>query len=154
MKFARVLILVACLFLLACSEQFHHAYESGAVALSSDEARLGWVPQWLPPQAADVKLQYDLDTNDQWLRFKLPAAEQVRFTRYLQPMSEVEIERLRIRRPRAADWWFDGLIQQQPADDPALNAELFAGAGDVVPRRAIVAFERGTLETYVYIGPE
>jgi hypothetical protein len=151
MKFVRVSFLATCLLLLACSEQLHHTYKSGVVALSSDEARRGWVPEWLPRQAADIRLQYDLDTNERWLRFTLPADERARLTPYLQRMSEKEIMGLRMRRPRSADWWFDGLIQQQPADDPALNAELFAGAGDVVPRRAVIAFERGTQETFVYM---
>jgi hypothetical protein len=154
MRLFKVSILATCLLLLACSEQLNHAYESGAVALSSNEARRGWVPEWLPRQAADIRLQYDLDTNERWLRFKLSADERARLTQYLQPMSEKEIMGLRIRRPRSVDWWFDGLIQQEPADDPALNAELFAGAGDVVPRRAVIALERGTQETFVYVPSE
>ena len=154
MMLVRVSILATCLLFLACSEQLHHTYRNGVVALSSDEARRGWVPQWLPPQAADIRLQYDLDTNERWLRFTLPADERATLRRYLQPMSEKEIMGLRMRSPRSADWWFDGLIQQQPADDPALNAELFAGAGDVVPRRAVIAFEHGTQETFVYMPSE
>src|SRR4030095_237499 len=154
MMLVRVSILAMCLLLHACSEQLHHTYKSGVIALSSDEARRGWVPEWLPRQASDIRLQYDLDTNERWLRFTLPADERARLTPYLQPMTEKEIMELRIRSPRSADWWFDALIQQQPADDPALNAELFAGAGDVVPRRAVIAFERGTQETFVYMRSE
>ena len=147
-----ILLLIATNF--ACSEQLNHAYESGAIALSSNEARRGWVPDWLPRQAADIRLQYDLDTNERWLRFKLSAEERAKFAQHLQPMSEKEIIGLRIRRPRSADWWFDELIQQQPADDPALNAELFLGAGELVPRRAMIAFERGTQETFVYVSSD
>jgi len=153
-KLARVSILATSLLLLACSEQFNHTYKSGADALSSDEARRGLVPEWLPRQAANIRLQYDSDTNERWLRFRLPADERARLTTHLQPMSEKEVMGLRIGSPRNVDWWFDGLIQQQPADDPALNAELFAGAGDLVPRRAVIAFERGTQETFVYLPSE
>ena len=112
------------------------------------------MPEWLPRQAADIRLQYDLDTNERWLRFKLSVDGRARLRQYLRPMSEKEIMGLRLPRPRSVDWWFDGLIQQQPADDPALNAELFAGDGDVVPRRAVIAFERETQQTFVYVPSE
>lgn len=151
MILARVSILATCLFFLACSEQFHYAYESGAVALSSDNVRRGWVPEWLPPEAADVHLQYDIDTNTRWLRFKLSEDARAKFTPYLRRMSEEEVMGLRIQNPRFANWWFYDLIQQQPAVDAALNADLFAGAGNMVPQKAVIAFERETQETFVYI---
>jgi hypothetical protein len=154
MRLFRLSILATCLLLLACSEQFHHTYENGAVALSSNEAGHGWVPKWLPRQATDIHLQYDLDTNERWLRFKLSADERVRLKQHLRPMSEQEVMELSIRSPRSVDWWFYNLIEQQPADDGALNAELFFGAGEVVPRKAVIALERGTQETFVYLPSE
>jgi hypothetical protein len=51
------------------------------VYASVDEARRegaiakGWVPEGLPPSAADIREAHDLDTNKRWVAFTFPAAE-------------------------------------------------------------------------------
>ena len=51
------------------------------------------------------------------------------------------------RKPRRANWWFEGLIQLQPANDGALNAELFSKTDTNVS----VAVDRLSNSVFVYI---
>jgi hypothetical protein len=125
----RLVLCVGCVAISACAEQRHHFYPNGTAALSGDEARGQWVPTWLPPSATDVHLQYDVDTNARWIRFILPTDQRAAFLSHLRAMRESEVSSLRIRSPRSADWWFDGIIDQQPANDGALNAEWFVEKG-------------------------
>jgi hypothetical protein len=147
----RLVLCVLCVAMAACAEQRHHVYKNGQAALSSDEARGQWVPAWLPPNATDIHLQYDLDTNERWLRFILPTDDRPGFLSRLRPMSESEVSSLRIRSPGSAGWWFDGIIDQEPANDGALNADWFRGKGDQIQPGVVVAFERGTFQTFVFI---
>jgi hypothetical protein len=32
---------------------------------------------------------------------------------------------VRVKHPSGVNWWFEGLIQQQPANDNALNADIY-----------------------------
>jgi hypothetical protein len=147
----RLVLCVVCVAMAACAEQPHHVYKNGQEALSGDEARDEWVPAWLPRNATDIHLQYDLDTNERWLRFILPTDERPEFLSHLLPMSASEVSSLRIRSPRSAGWWFDGIIDQEPANDGALNADWFRGQGDSIQTGVVVALERGTLQTFVFI---
>jgi len=149
----RLVVCLACVVLSACAEQRHHLYDNAAAALSSDEARGQWIPAWLPHGATDVHLQYDVDTNERWVRFTLPRDQRTTFLLHLNAMSESEISALRIRSPRSASWWFQGIIDQQPANDGALNAKWFRGGGNQIEPRVVVAFERGTSQTFVFIPP-
>lgn len=39
--------------------------------MRSDAARRGWIPAWLPPEATEVVVEYNLDTNFTAIRFRL-----------------------------------------------------------------------------------
>jgi hypothetical protein len=108
-------------------------------------------PEWLPPDATDVDLRYDLDTNYRWLNFRLAPEAAIRLQQQLRPLEEQKVLQLTLRRPRGDGRWPDGLIQLQPANDAALNARVFAGNGTPVPRSTSVAFERESKAVYVWI---
>jgi hypothetical protein len=120
------------LLAIGCAEQFDHHFETGAAAHSSDLARRGWVPEWLPAEASNVHIQHDLDTNEEWLRFELGEKQRSALVVGLQWLSSADIETVAIRSPRGAPWWFEGLIQQEPANDSALNANIFRGVDRLV----------------------
>lgn len=136
----------AILALVACTEQPYRHYATAAEATRAGERERGWLPAWLPASAVDVHLQGDLDSNPWWVRAKLsrPAADSVRAI-----LTPIAAESVRVLHPQGAgDWSFEGLIQQEPANDAALYAELFRGKGAPVPRTTIVAFDRTSPDLY------
>lgn len=136
------------LAIFGCGEQPYRHYAGTTEAIAAGERERGWLPAWLPASARDVHLQGDLDTNDWWLRARLWPAAADSLRRRLSP---VVPESVRVRRPRAAkSWWFEGLAQQQPANGGALNAELFRGTGEPVPRTTVVAFDRTSPTVFVW----
>ena len=136
------------LFLASCSEQPHRYYARVAEAAAAGEDVRGWLPAWLPRSATEVHLQSDLDTNDWWIRANLSsaAADSLRSL-----LSRVPAERVLVRQPRSGSkWWFEGLIEQQAADDGALHAELFRGRGAPVESTIVVAFDRTSPAVFVW----
>ena len=128
----RLVLALVLLPALGCAEQFENRFATGAAALSSDLARGGWIPRWLPPAARNVYVQHDVDTNEEWILFELDEAQRPALVVGLESVPSGEIGTVRIRRPRGAPWWFEGLIEQQPANDGALHAKVFRGVNRVV----------------------
>lgn len=144
----RVLPVVAALLLAACNEQPYRHYPDATQAIAAGERDRGWLPAWFPPSARDVHLQGDLDSNAWWLRAQLstPAADSLRAL-----LVPVDADSVRVRRPfRGGRWWFEGLIQHEPANDAALNAHLFRGTGAPVPRTTFAAFDRTSSTVFVW----
>lgn len=152
---SRRALLSACflslLFFLACGEQRHEQFASGLEALSSDTAKRGWIPSWLPTQAREVNVRYDLDTNYVWLSFRLNTQRAVELQSYLRPVNESFIRSGDLRVPRATRGWPEGVIQPQFANENALNATLFRGAGTIVSQNTFVAFKHTTDAVFVWI---
>lgn len=139
------------LILMACGEQRRETFASGAEARSSETARRGWIPEWLPAGAADVDIRYDLDTNHIWLNFRLDEREAIALQQHLRPVGDQQVREIELRRPRGSVEWPEGIIQQQPANDGALNANIFCGTGPVVPKSTCIAFDRMTDAVYAWI---
>jgi hypothetical protein len=121
-------------------EQPHRFYRTHAEAVGAGEVLRGWLPTWVPPEATDIHVQGDLDTNQRWLRFRLPSAPATAIKSRLMAVSMEQVADIPFSRPSHSDWWFDGLVQQQPANDGALNADVFR-ANDH-ERHFLVAFDR------------
>jgi hypothetical protein len=74
-----------------------------------DEARRagaverGWVPQWLPPGAREIREAHDLDTNRRWGLFNFPSDDVASLRSALGP--EIEIDGQRVDAPRRIEWW-------------------------------------------------
>jgi hypothetical protein len=63
----------------------------------------------------------------------------------------ISADGIRAQHPAASDdWWFEGLIQQQPENDGALNAHLFRGRGDPIPETTVVALDRLSGRAYIW----
>lgn len=139
------------LLISGCSEQRRERFASGADALTSHAVRRGWIPAWLPPGATDVDLRYNLDTNDVWLSFRLDRTAAAALQRELMPLDDRRVRSLDLRMPRGNAGWPEGLIQQQPANDAALNARVFRGAGTRIPQSTCIAFEQTTDRVYAWI---
>jgi hypothetical protein len=137
-----------CFFLLSCGEQRSAQYASAPDAISSKDAKGGWVPIWLPIESQQIQIEYNIDTNEIWLRFKLPPEGRIHLEKHMKKLSDEEIQKVPFQRRRGVTWWPEGLIQQQPANDGALNAVVYIGIDNVVPTNAYIAFERNS--NYVY----
>lgn len=139
---------MAILVLTACGEPPYRHYATAAEAIGAGERDWGWLPSWFPASAKDVHLQGDPDNGRWWVRAKLSRSAADSLRAILAP---IDAESAPVVLPRRASaWWFEGLIEQQPANDAALYAELFRGAGAAVPRTTIVAFDRLSPDVYVW----
>ncbi len=142
-------VLICCLFL-SCAETRSAQYATGAEALASEEAQHGWIPKWLPSGSQDVRLQYNLDTNEIWLRFALRQPQRSGLSRGLKTVSDDDVKRIPFPRARGAAWWPDGLARQQAANNHALDASLFTGDNVAVPSTDCFAFDRCSDDVYAW----
>lgn len=143
--------LLAGVIVSGCGEDRRERFTLGAEALRSEVAKRGWVPAWLPASATNIDIRYNLDTNYIWLAFRLDELSAIALQRQLRPIDDHHVRELELRTPRGGDGWPEGVIQQQPANDGALNAKMFCGAGTIVPTSTCIAFERTTDHVYAWI---
>ncbi len=133
-------------------DQVHHHYATYREALEAGERRRGWLPDWVPASAVDIHMQGDIDTNERWLRFDIVGSVADSLRQELVPISA---DSMRGRAPsRSSAWWFEGLIQRQPANDAALHAELYRGNSRRVARSVMIAFDRASQHVYVWSGAD
>ena len=125
MKTNLIFLCVIALLLSACSERFTEYYPKYEDAVKHGAIKRGWIPEIVPTTATEIHEQHDLATNNVWIRFTIPSSDKNRLTTGLKKLSDAEIQKVKVQRPSKADWWFEGLIQQSPANDNALNAEIF-----------------------------
>src|SRR5215208_5791503 len=59
----------------ACGEIQSATYATYADAIAAGAQRRGWLPPFIPATAADIREVHDLDTNQQWLRFRVPVGD-------------------------------------------------------------------------------
>ncbi len=136
------------LYLMARHEQPYRHHATVAEAVAAGERERGRLPEWMPSGATDLHMQGDLDTNAWWIRARLPAAG----VQSLHPLLvAVAVDSVRVRRPRGSGaWWMESLIEQHPANDNGLHADLFRGAGSPVPRTTVFAFDRASDAAYIW----
>lgn len=146
------IIIICCLSLMACSEQKSEYFNNANEAQHSATAKGGWIPDWLPANATEIHIQYDLDTNYRWIKFKLEKSLKDDFITNFEKISWEKAKDISTSSPRGAKWWFQGLIQQQPANDAALNAELYIGNGIKIPKSVYLAVSRTDDSIYLWIG--
>jgi hypothetical protein len=61
--------------LVSCSDRVGGHYPTYTDAERADAIRRGVIPTFVPRSATDIWEEHDLDTNEQWLRFRLPAGD-------------------------------------------------------------------------------
>jgi hypothetical protein len=59
----------------SCSDVVTEKYKSYEEASRGGAVKRGWLPAFVPKSATDITLAHDLDTNYQWLRFRIPTNE-------------------------------------------------------------------------------
>lgn len=120
-----IFVCLIVILVFGCSERFTEYYPRYEDAMQDGAVKRGWIPGIVPITASEIHEQHDLDGNDVWIRFEAPRLDRNRLARGLKKLSDDEILKLKLRYPMRAEWWFEGLIQQSPANDNALNAEIY-----------------------------
>jgi hypothetical protein len=89
----RNLIIPAVLLSVAgCGEQTDKIYSTYADARRAGAVERGWMPAFVPSSARDITDSHDMDTNQQTLRFTLPASEAGNMVAGLHPVSATDQE--------------------------------------------------------------
>ncbi len=148
----RVLLLIAGGLACRDPDQVYRQYATHAEAVAAGEVQRGWLPEWVPKSATDLHMQSDVDNNQWWMRLDLPsvAAESLRRTLVSVPAGSVSV-----RKPsRSGAWWFEGLKEQQAANDAALYAHLYRGSGTPVAGSIVMAFDPTSSRVYIWISPQ
>ncbi len=72
-RFGLSRVLVVGLGVLAgCSETSESFYAGAASARASGAVAAGWVPEWIPPDAGEIREVHNIDTNESAMAFALP----------------------------------------------------------------------------------
>jgi hypothetical protein len=72
LAFTTVLVLLLCSCL---SDTLDASYDTMADAVSAQAVDKGWIPDWLPSSATNLREVHNLDTNTSALTFDIPAGE-------------------------------------------------------------------------------
>ncbi|MEX2208963.1 MAG: hypothetical protein WEF50_22330 [Myxococcota bacterium] len=132
----------------AC-ERVSTDYATRAEADAEGAIEAGWMPEFVPTSARSIRETHDIDTSEVCLRFELPTEDHAEFVDSMRQLQPDEVEALSQTCRLQPRWWFEGLIQHQPANDAALNASFYETA---VPRwntSALVAVDRVGPSVYV-----
>ncbi len=113
---ALIVLFLAANVLAACAAEMPEAsYENLDAAIADGAVERGWVPDWLPPSALDIKEKHDLDTNSQIMRFTAPSWNGGTLPDHCRPVESTEPSRL------TAPWW--------PENVGEMTAEVFVCDG-------------------------
>lgn len=146
-----VIIAFACFVIAACSDQRYEYFSNGIEVKQSIQAKQGWIPDWFPVTAKEIQVQYDVDTNCRWFRFKLDKEAKKAFITNFRPLSGDEAKNIKVSAPRSAEWWFKGLIQAQPADAAALHADIYLRDDVKIPEKAYLAISKTDDSIFLWI---
>lgn len=65
-----LLMVIAAVFLSGC-EVTEARYQDRTEVASRNAFQSGWLPEWIPDDAFDIRETHDSDTNESWLVFRL-----------------------------------------------------------------------------------
>jgi len=135
---------------LPCVDRVGAFYVSKGQAIAEGAMDGGWIPESLPTEATDIHEEHDVDTHELWMRFRIPPARARKFTDSLRLLTRNDRAGVKIRPPCDRSWWFEGLIEQQPANDGALNADVYAGTLADAPGQVVVLVDRTSSTVYLW----
>ena len=74
-KYTFCCVLIAALLIGCTNDTLDASYDSMTDAIASGAVAKGWIPQWLPPEASDLKEVHNLDSNSSALAFEIPRGQ-------------------------------------------------------------------------------
>jgi hypothetical protein len=57
------------------AEDVHAEYPNREAVVADGAVARGWIPEWLPASAKDIRESHNLDTNRVWLKFEYDSAD-------------------------------------------------------------------------------
>ncbi|MFC3814937.1 hypothetical protein [Lysobacter sp. GCM10012299] len=100
MRFA--IVSVVCVWLTACAlETLDTHFSTAKEAIDAGMVEKGWIPNWIPQDATDLREVHNLDSNVSELSFAMPSGSQVHLSSDCKPVPYVDTVPARIGR----DWW-------------------------------------------------
>ncbi len=85
----------------ACGLVTGSRFDTLQAAGEQDMVRKGWVPEWVPPDATDLREVHDLDSNVSELAFRKPVATMVQLPAHCRKTTYTSSARASIQR----SWW-------------------------------------------------
>jgi hypothetical protein len=97
---ALIVLISATSVLAACVAEMPEAsYEDLNAAIADGAVERGWIPDWLPPSAQDIKEKHDLDTNSQIVRFTISSSNSETLPDHCRSVHSAQPPKL------SASWW-------------------------------------------------
>ncbi len=124
---AVVLLLSGCLL----SDTLDASYDSMAEAISKEAIAKGWIPEWLPEGAINIREVHNLDTNTSALAFDIPPRARWTLPEHCRPVGFTDTVPSVFNR----SWW--------PSNDSlAASYNFFQCKADASPDFAFVAISK------------
>src|SRR5215831_1227566 len=95
---AAAILVVTCT---ACAEQQEASYADVAAAERAGAIQRGWVPDWLPRSAHDLREVHNLDTNQSMLTFRYDPSDQLSVPNHCSQVRPSEVRDV----PFSVSWW-------------------------------------------------
>jgi hypothetical protein len=130
-----------------CSEVTGAFYATYADAERAGAVARGWVPSFTPRSATDIREVHDLDTNDQWLRFRVPAGD-TSVAAGAAPLSLSEARRFARKSPSAIGRWLPEL-RDPPLITPRSGVRAYRHPGPG-PGARCIALDTRENEAYAW----
>lgn len=127
-----VLLVVGGMFLLLYTEDVVSTYATYEEAERDGAHRRGWMPAYVPRSAQEIREVHNIDSNRQWLRFRLPEADARAMVRKMQPLSYAEARTSARKPPRWRGPWIPKLERAtllSPRGDLSLLHDAAPGLG-------------------------
>jgi hypothetical protein len=94
-------VLLASLLLFACSDAFERTYKTRTEAEYDGAIAKGWVPDWLPEYAMEIREVHSIDTKALMVRFSYPKERELRVPRSCVPTTAASAPPSPFKRA----WW-------------------------------------------------
>ena len=144
-------LFIGTIFYFKYIEQPYTHWDSTENMNLSKTYQYGWIPTWFPINAMNIHEQHDIDTNNIWIKFEITDDNNTKFIQNFNQLNQKEIKNLNIRPPFLCNWWFEGLIEQQPSNDNALHAEVYQGNIKSVSNKVFLAKDKLSTDYYIWI---
>lgn len=86
-----LLVCVLGLFAAACRENVENSYGTYQQAVADGAVRRGWLPEWLPPTATNIREWHNVDTNATYVSFTYGQAKPSDFLAFCERTSGVAL---------------------------------------------------------------
>ena len=108
-----VCVFALALLPLGCSlERPEVSYKNFADAEQHGAIERGWIPNWIPGSATDIRELHDLDTNESMMAFELPPG-----AAWDLPSNCVKVSYNEVQPPRFRSSWWPSAKEQKSAYD-------------------------------------